>query len=130
MSNIIVYLGADDARDPGDSVGEDVVLTAVSGVEGRGHIIITDNFFTSPGFLRSSCVVAFGLLGRAGRRKKDSQQAWPDSQTTIFLNVGTWWSRCIEVVKLRPYAGWMPNWCFCSLQHVTLSEKIHLREGG
>lgn len=48
VSNIIVYLGADDTRAEGESVGEDAVLTAIAGLEGRGHVIVTDNFFTSP----------------------------------------------------------------------------------
>ena len=43
-----MYLGADEARNEGDSVGEDAVLTAIASLEGRGHVIITDNFFTSP----------------------------------------------------------------------------------
>lgn len=48
IANIIVYLGADESHTKGDSVGEDTVLTAISGLEGHGHVIITDNFFMSP----------------------------------------------------------------------------------
>jgi hypothetical protein len=48
ISNAIVYLGSGDAQIEGESVGEDVVLTAIRGLEGRGHVIVTDNFFTSP----------------------------------------------------------------------------------
>jgi hypothetical protein len=47
VSNLIVYLGAGDAREEDDLVGADAVLVAVRGLEGRGHTIITDNFFTS-----------------------------------------------------------------------------------
>jgi hypothetical protein len=43
----MVYLGAGDIREEDDLVGADAVLQAVRGLEGRGHMIITDNFFSS-----------------------------------------------------------------------------------
>jgi hypothetical protein len=60
VSNIIVYLGALIAderlqaavdREDDDvvgNVGEEAMLTAVKGLEHRGHIIVTNNFFNSP----------------------------------------------------------------------------------
>jgi hypothetical protein len=47
VSNAIVYLGAGDARTENELLGTDTVLVVVRGLEGRGHVIITDNFFTS-----------------------------------------------------------------------------------
>jgi hypothetical protein len=47
VSNLIVYLGAGDQREESELVGADAVLVAVRGLEGRGHVVITDNFFTS-----------------------------------------------------------------------------------
>jgi hypothetical protein len=47
VSNLIVYLGAGDTRNEDKLVSADAVLTAVRGLEGRGHVIITNNFFTS-----------------------------------------------------------------------------------
>ena len=70
MSNIIIYLGADDARDPSDLVGEDAVLTAVSSLEGRGHIIITDNFFTSPRLFVELMRRGFWAIGTCRKTRK------------------------------------------------------------
>jgi hypothetical protein len=47
VSNLIVYFGAGDTREEDELVGADAVLMAVRGLERRGHVIITDNFFTS-----------------------------------------------------------------------------------
>jgi hypothetical protein len=47
VSNAIVYLGAGDAHTENELLGTDAVLVAVRGLEGWGHVIITDNFFTS-----------------------------------------------------------------------------------
>jgi hypothetical protein len=47
VSNIIVYLSASDAREEDELVEADTVLVVVRGMEGRGHVIIMDNFFTS-----------------------------------------------------------------------------------
>jgi hypothetical protein len=47
VSNLIVYLGASDQREESDLVGADAVLVAVRGLESRGHVVVTDNFFTS-----------------------------------------------------------------------------------
>jgi hypothetical protein len=41
------YLGAGDQQEESELVGADAVLVAVRGLEGRGHVVITDNFFTS-----------------------------------------------------------------------------------
>jgi hypothetical protein len=48
ISNAIVYLGLGDTRTEGESVGEDAVLTAIRRLEGRSHVVVTDNYFTSP----------------------------------------------------------------------------------
>jgi hypothetical protein len=47
VSNLIVYLGAGDQREESDLVGANAILVAIRGLEGRGHVVITDNFFTS-----------------------------------------------------------------------------------
>jgi hypothetical protein len=47
VSNVIVYLGASDVREEDELVGADAVLVAIRGMEGRGHVVIMDNFFTS-----------------------------------------------------------------------------------
>ena len=70
MSNIIIYLGADDTREEGESVGEDVVLTAVRGLEGRGHVIITDNFFTSPRLFMALMERGFWTTGTCRKTRK------------------------------------------------------------
>ena len=44
---MIVYLGGGNVREEDELVGAHVVLIAVRGLEGCGHIIITNNFFTS-----------------------------------------------------------------------------------
>jgi hypothetical protein len=46
ISNLIIYLGTGDARDEAELVGADVVLVALRGLEHRGHVVITDNFFS------------------------------------------------------------------------------------
>lgn len=46
VSNVIVYLGAGDAREESEQVGAYVMLVAVRRLEGKGHVVITDNFFT------------------------------------------------------------------------------------
>lgn len=49
--NVIVYMGAgsnNDYEDVSGSVGEKAVLSAVNHIRDRGHVIVTDNFFTSP----------------------------------------------------------------------------------
>ena len=46
ISNLIVYLGAGDSREEAKLVGSDAILVAVRGLENRGHVVITDNFFT------------------------------------------------------------------------------------
>lgn len=47
VSNLIVYLGAAEVRELDELVGANAVLTAVRGLEGLGHVIVTDNYFTS-----------------------------------------------------------------------------------
>lgn len=49
--SITVYLGAGTEREEGESVSQEAVLTAVRGLENRGHVIVTDNYFTSPKLL-------------------------------------------------------------------------------
>ena len=45
VSNAIVYLGAGDVRAENELLGTDAIL--VRGLEGKGHVIIINNFFTS-----------------------------------------------------------------------------------
>lgn len=65
-----MYLGADNARAEGDSVGEDAVLTAVAGLEGRGHVIVTDNFFTSPRLFMELLQRGFWATGTCRKNRK------------------------------------------------------------
>jgi hypothetical protein len=70
VSNVIVYLGAGDEREENDLVGVDAVLTAVRGLEGRGHCIITDNFFTSVALHVELLQRGFFATGSAKRGSK------------------------------------------------------------
>jgi hypothetical protein len=47
ISNVIVYLGVGEDRVENKLLGANAVLVAVRGLENRGHVIITDNFFTN-----------------------------------------------------------------------------------
>lgn len=76
VSDVIVYLGADDTQLEGDSVGEDAVLTAISDLEGRGHVIITDNFFTSPRLFMELLKHGFWATGGSCRK---SRKGFPPS---------------------------------------------------
>lgn len=83
VSNIIVYLGAADARTEGESVGEDAVLTAIAGLEGRGHVIITDNFFTSPRLFMELLRRGFWATGTCRKTRKGfppSLAGFPNTQ--------------------------------------------------
>jgi hypothetical protein len=75
ISNIILYLGAADERTEGDSVSKNAVLRVVSGLEGRGHVNVTDNYFTSPSlFLK---LMSRGFWGTRTVRK--SRHGFPSS---------------------------------------------------
>lgn len=63
MSNVMVYLGVGDIREEDDLVGTDVVLQAVQGLEGRGHTIIIDNFFSSVKLFSSFLECGFSATG-------------------------------------------------------------------
>jgi hypothetical protein len=67
VSNVIIYMGAPTDRqtweEEADSVGEQAVLTAVRGLEHRGHVIVTDNFFTSPRLAMALMARGFWLTG-------------------------------------------------------------------
>lgn len=39
-------MGAGEKREPDTLLGEDAVLQAVRGLEHRGHVVVTDNYFT------------------------------------------------------------------------------------
>lgn len=65
-----MYLGANDACLEGDSVEEDAVLTVVSGLEGRGHVIVTDNFFTSPKLFIELMKRGFWAIGTCRKTRK------------------------------------------------------------
>jgi hypothetical protein len=47
VSNVIVYLGPGDAREENELVGADAILVAVRRMEGRIHVIVTDNYYFS-----------------------------------------------------------------------------------
>lgn len=79
----MVYLGADENRTEGDSVGEDVVLNAVLGLEGRGHVIIMDNFFTSPRLFMELLKRGFWATGTCKKNRKGfptSLAGFPNNQ--------------------------------------------------
>lgn len=83
ISNIIVYLGAGDARPDGDLVSSDAVLRAVQGLEHRGHVIITDNYFTSPKLFLELMARGFWATGTVRKTRKgfpDSLGGFPKSQ--------------------------------------------------
>lgn len=83
VSNIIVYLGANNARAEGDSVGKDAVLTAIRGLEGHGHVIITNNFFTSPRLFMELLQRGFWATGTCHKTRKGfpvSLAGFPNTQ--------------------------------------------------
>lgn len=83
ISNIIVYLGAADTRTEGDNVSEDAVLTSVRGLEGRGHVIITDNYFTSPHLfmeLKARSMWATGTVRKNRKGFPASLSGFPPNQ--------------------------------------------------
>jgi hypothetical protein len=70
VSNVMVYLGAGNVREEDDLVGADAVLQAVRGLEGRGHTIITDNFFSSVKLFRSLLERGFYATGTVKKVSK------------------------------------------------------------
>lgn len=46
VSNCIVYLGVGEKRELDTLLGKDAVLQVVRGLEHRGHVIVTNNYFT------------------------------------------------------------------------------------
>lgn len=70
ISNVIVYLGAGDAREEAESVSADAVLTAVRGMEGRGHVIVTDNYFTSIQLFEELRARGFWATGTCRKARK------------------------------------------------------------
>jgi hypothetical protein len=75
VSNAIVYLGAGDVRAENELLGTNVVLMAVRGLEGRGHVIITDNFFTSVRLHTELLKCGFYATGTV----KKGSKGFPDS---------------------------------------------------
>jgi hypothetical protein len=115
FSNLIVYLGAGDVREEDELVGVDAVLTAVRGLEDRGHVIITDNFFTSiklfmalyergfyaigtvkkvskgfpsslAGFPKQYCPARGTLIVKMHRNRRISAVVWIDSKPVWLLS--------------------------------------------
>jgi hypothetical protein len=41
-------MGASEDRVEGETVSENAVLRVVQGLEGRSHVLVMDNYFTSP----------------------------------------------------------------------------------
>lgn len=83
MSNIIVYLGVDDAWLKGDSIGEDVVFTTIAGLERHSYVIIKDNFFTSPRLFMELLKRGFWASGTCKKNKKGfplSLASFPNTQ--------------------------------------------------
>jgi hypothetical protein len=78
-----VYLGDGDTRAENELLGTDAVLVAVRGLEGRGHVIITDNFFTSVRLHTE--LLKRGFYG-TGIVKKGSK-GFPDSLAGLSLPV-------------------------------------------
>jgi hypothetical protein len=62
ISNVIVYLSFRDMRTQGNNVSEDVMLSSVHDLEGHKHVIIFNNYFTSPKFILESLRRDFLLI--------------------------------------------------------------------
>jgi hypothetical protein len=70
ISNLIVYLRADDVREEAELVGSDIVLVALRGLERRGHVVITDNFFTGVLLFRTLLERGFYATGTVKKRSR------------------------------------------------------------
>lgn len=74
VSNIIIYLGADDVRAEGESVGEvpcSQLLRALNTMDMSSlHVIITDNFFTSPRLFMELLKRGFWATGTYRKTRK------------------------------------------------------------
>ena len=64
------HAGKDNTLPTSIGVTEAVVLELVKGLEGRGHFVFTDNYYTSPSLASSLKQRGFGLCGtvRVNRR--------------------------------------------------------------
>ena len=91
VSNLIVYLGAGDMQEEDELVGADAILKAVRGLEGRGYVIVTDNFFTSVklsmtllehGFY-ATCIVKKGSKGFSSSLAGFPKQRCPKRGTLV-----------------------------------------------
>jgi hypothetical protein len=85
VSNVLVYLGVGDVREEDDLLGADAVLQAVRGLEGRGHTIITDNFFSSVKLFRSLLERGFYATGTV----KIVAVVWIHSKPMWLLSTAT-----------------------------------------
>ena len=63
ISNIIIYLGVGEDRAKGEIVSENAVLRAVQGLERRGHVLVMDNYFTSPSLFLELMARGFWATG-------------------------------------------------------------------
>jgi hypothetical protein len=80
ISNLIVYLGAGDAREEAELVGADAVLVALRGLEHRGHVVFTDNFFTGVSLFTSLLRRGFyatGIVKKVSRGFPPSLAGFP-----------------------------------------------------
>lgn len=70
ISNVIIYLGAGEDRAEGETVSENAVLRAVQGFEGRGHVLVMDNYFTSPSLFLELMARGFWATGTVRKTRR------------------------------------------------------------
>ena len=58
-----IILGKDDSLDSSNGVTHAVVLKLLEGLEGRGHHVYTDNYYTSPTLYEDLRRLGFGACG-------------------------------------------------------------------
>jgi hypothetical protein len=70
ISNAIVYMGASKEREAGTLVVVQAVLSVVTGLEHRGHMVIVDNFFTNVALGMSLLERGFWMTGTVKKGSK------------------------------------------------------------
>lgn len=86
--NIIVYLGVGNKKWESDSVSEDAVLTTIWGLEGRDHVIVTDNYFTSLALFMELMAHGFWAIGMVWKTQHGFPASLAGFQTASKPNRG------------------------------------------
>lgn len=130
MYDFEVYTGASvknmvsQARPGEANTGYEVVLSLMSGLHGRGHMVFMDNFFTSVKLLMS--MVEKGTYGTRTMRsnRKDLPQAMADKTLWAKMPQGTfgWRMHSSRKISCVTWVDKIP--CFCCQPMPIPSRKI------